>query len=142
METRVIQSKNSYWGRMEKGEEIMECIKNFCREKGIKNGKVSAIGACDQVILGIFKPEKGIYIKKEFCGDYEIISLTGNISIKENEAFAHIHVSLGDENFHLIGGHLFQAKVSVTCEFFIEEFNSDIERKYDKETGLMLLDMN
>ena len=57
----------------------------------------------------------------------------------EAEPFPHLHVTLADVNFQLLGGHLNEAEISVTGELIVEPFSGVVERKIDQETGLNLL---
>jgi len=43
----------------------------------------------------------------------EMTSLMGNISIMEGEPFPHLHVTLADANFQLLGGHLSESEIGV-----------------------------
>jgi predicted DNA-binding protein with PD1-like motif len=48
--------------------------------------------------------------------------MDGNISFLDNALFVHLHTSLSDDKFQVIGGHLFNATVAVTAECWIEAF--------------------
>jgi predicted DNA-binding protein with PD1-like motif len=39
----------------------------------------------------------------------------------------------------VIGGHLNQARISVTCEMFIHILDGQVDREKDPETGINLL---
>ena len=49
-----------------------------------------------------------------------------------------MHVSLGDKNFKVTGGHFFDATVAGTLELKITQTEL-LTRAYDKDTGLNLL---
>lgn len=68
------------------------------------------------------------YVKRTIDESSEILSLQGNVSIKEGEPFVHLHVSLADESFSAVGGHLFEGTVSMTIELVIIELNSSFVR--------------
>ncbi|RKZ18887.1 DNA-binding protein [bacterium] len=125
---------------LKKGEMLMESITDACKKIGIDSGFVSGIGAIEDVLLGAFNTEKREYIKKEFSGSHELLSLTGNISKKGNgEYVVHLHCIIGDEDMKVYGGHLFNARVSVTCEIFIHIEDFGLIRRMDSETGLFLI---
>jgi hypothetical protein len=65
-----------------------------------------------------------------------LVSLTGNVSLKDGAVYVHAHVALGDTEFRLWGGHLFEAKVAVTTEIAILPFPFGAERKLVEELGL------
>jgi len=76
------------------------------------------------------------YDKKVFKDEMELISLHGNLSLVDGKPFVHIHVSLGDSEFKVWGGHLFNAKVAVTCEIFFRPFKANVYREFNPDIGL------
>jgi uncharacterized protein len=135
------QKKNNLvFGRIEKGEEIVSSFKEICKKYQIKSGFISGLGAVENVQIAYYNIEEKQYHHKQLKGDYEIVSLSGTISIFNDEPHVHLHIALGDEEFNVSGGHLDHGIVSLTCEFMITVFDAGIERKYDPETGLNLLD--
>lgn len=47
--------------------------------------------------VGVFKVEEKKYYANKFSGDFEIVSLIGTISTMNNEFYAHLHMSAGDQ---------------------------------------------
>ena len=78
------------------------------------------------------------YMKKRFSGEYELTSLTGNVSFLNEKYFVHTHITICDNNFKSFGGHLFDAKVSATGEFKITLFDDKINREFSEKIGLNL----
>lgn len=124
--------------RFEKGEELLETLTRFLDEHGIESGSVTAIGAIDSVTLGYYDPDERTYIRNNFPNSYELLSLNGNITMLENKPFAHLHAVIGDRESRVRGGHLFAARIAVTVEMVIENWNTIVRRLPDKETGLNL----
>jgi len=124
--------------RLDKGEEIVETLEKFCREKGIRLGTVSGIGATDRATIGLFKTRTKEYVRKEVVGDHEITNLAGNISRMNDEVYLHLHVNLSDANYHTFGGHLNAAVVSATCEVVVRALEGDVGREFSEEIGLNL----
>jgi len=81
-----------------------------------------------------------VYSRKSFSGNYEIISLTGNITCRDGEPWPHLHALFGDDQMAVVGGHLDQARVSATFECFITELGGPLNRSSvpDPQTGLFL----
>lgn len=136
---KSVKIRNKYFGRIFKGEEIITSIVAFCKENEIRNGHITAIGAAEKLKLGFYDTSEKKYLYKDFDGDYEITSLTGNITLLDGNPFPHIHIHISDRNFKTWGGHLVSGTVSVTCEFVIENFDTSVSRKPDPETGLNLI---
>jgi hypothetical protein len=133
---RYKQLSNRWIVQLDKGEEIVETLKHFCKNHGITLGLITGIGATNKVTIGLFDVKTKQYYSQEFIGDYEIAPLYGNISTKNNEIYLHIHINICDANHHAFGGHLTSAIVSATFEGIIETIDGKIERVFDAETGL------
>lgn len=135
---REYKIKRIFQGRLFRGEEILSSITNIAKEKGITAGIVNGIGAVERAKIGYYDQSTRKYMSQEFTEPMEILSLKGNISIKDGEPFPHIHVILSREDYSSCGGHLFEAKV-FAFEFEIIEFEGTAyERGFDEDTGLML----
>ena len=52
----------------------------------------------------------------------------GNISIMEGEVYPHLHVTLCDAKFNVVGRHLSAGEIGVTGELFIEPFDEKREK--------------
>jgi len=129
---------NKYVMRMNKGEEIVETLKEFCKKEDIKLGWLKGLGAVGEATIGLFETKGKEYHSVDLEGDFEITSLLGNISRMDGEVYLHLHVNLSDEDYNTRGGHLSKAVISATGEFIIEEIAGEVGREFDKEVGLNL----
>ena len=59
---------------------------------------------------------------------------------KDSEYYAHLHMSAGDAEGNVFGGHLNTAIVSATCEMVITLIDGRVKRKFNDEVGLNLFD--
>lgn len=121
------------------GEEVVETLKKFCEDNKIKLGTISGIGAVKGATIGFYDLKTKKYYPKELKGDYEITSLSGNISTMDGEIYLHLHINLADSNYNTCGGHLNSAVIGGIGEIIIEEINGEIERGFNEEVGLNLL---
>ncbi|MFH1536554.1 MAG: PPC domain-containing DNA-binding protein [Patescibacteria group bacterium] len=140
------KSNNKYILKLKKGEEVIETLTRFCEDNDVKSGSITGIGATDNATLNYFDLEKGDYIPKKFSGkNYEILSLNGNITLVKDKVkdkpFVHIHITLGDSDYNVFGGHLVSADISVTCEIIINVIDETIYRKMDEGFKLNFLDL-
>ena len=124
--------------RIDKGEEILEKIKEVTIRENIKLATVTALGATNEFTVGVFKTEEKKYYSNSFQGDFEIVSLTGSINTMNDKFYKHIHMSAGDEKGNVFGGHLNKAIVSATCEMFIHVIEGKVDRELSKDIGLNL----
>ena len=129
---------NTIVARIDKGEEILEQIQKIAEKEQIALASIRALGATDDFTVGVFKTGEKKYYANEFRGDHEIVSLTGTISTMNGQFYAHLHMSAGNEQGQVFGGHLNRAVVSATCEMVIEVIDGQVERAFDEEIGLNL----
>ena len=116
--------------RIDKGEEILEKIKEIALKENIKLANINALGATNDFTVGVFKTAEKKYYSNNFKGDFEIVSLTGTINTMNAEFYIYIHVSVGE--------HLNKAIVSATCEMVINIINGKVDRYFDEEVVLKL----
>ncbi|GAB6182683.1 PPC domain-containing DNA-binding protein [Thermodesulfovibrio hydrogeniphilus] len=136
--TRNFIIKKVLQGRLFRGDEIIYEITKFLKENTIKSGLISGIGAVTKAKIGYYDQKNRQYITKEFDEPMEILSLKGNISLKDGEPFPHVHVVLSKKDFSCIGGHLFEAYVFAFEYEIIETDGTAFERGFDEDTGLFL----
>ena len=106
---------DTYVVRLQRGEEVLACLRELCEKESISLGTVSAIGAVNHVVVG-------------------------NITEKDGEPYLHLHATFGDLTGKVIGGHLNEAVVSATCELFVRKVEGHVGRRLDPETGLNIFD--
>ncbi len=138
MQSKKFGSK--YVVRLDKGEEIVETLKKFCRQNNIRLGSVIGIGAVGNIVLGLFETKTKVYHKKTLEGDFEIVPLVGNITTMKGETYIHLHINIGDSQQKSWSGHLNSAIVSATCEIIIDSIDGEVDRKFSEEIGLNLLE--
>ena len=127
--------------KIKRGEWILKSLKEFFDKEKIKNGFFIGLGAVRKVKLGIYNFYNKEYETNMFEEDLEINSLTGNVTLVDGKAFPHAHIVLGKSNFTTLSGHLMDGEVSVVCEIIFIKLDSDIEWKFDKETGLRVMEL-
>lgn len=126
--------------RMDKGEEILEQLEAVGSAEGIKLASINGLGAVGDFTAGVFDPEKKQFFSNQFQGLYEIVSLHGTITTFQGKYYSHLHMSAGDREGRVLGGHLKRAVVSATCEIVITLIDGTVDRRYEKSIGLNLFD--
>ena len=64
--------------RLDPGEEIVSSLTRLVEEEGVQLASVSALGAANDVTIGIFNTVEKQYYSHRYQGDYEISALVGN----------------------------------------------------------------
>lgn len=131
---------NKYFVRIDRGEEIMSQLKTFCEKEKITLAEVKALGAVDDFEVGLFDVTEKKYHRNNFKFPAEITSLWGTVTTKDGKFYSHIHMSAGDKEGKVFGGHLTRAVVSATCEMIIDISDGIVERKFNDEVGLNLFE--
>lgn len=125
--------------RLDKGEEIIASITELCKKKNIKAGTISGLGAADHVVIGFYDVKEMEYYATTYEDYFEITGLTGNISVKDDEPYLHIHGTFANVDGTCIGGHLNVARISATCEIVIQRIDGVISRSLDENIGLNVM---
>lgn len=136
----ISHAEHSYLLRFDRGEDFIASIQDFCMRKGIKAGFFSGLGACDEVSLSWYNLETKEYETTVISENLEITSLTGNIGLVDSNIFAHTHGIFGKRDLSTIAGHVNLMRISATCEVKLDVLPGSIERIYDEETGLKLME--
>ncbi|MFZ5644387.1 MAG: PPC domain-containing DNA-binding protein [Bacillota bacterium] len=137
-------------GRLNKGDDLINTLNSLCTEANIRLGKIQAIGAVSKAVVGFYMQEPRDYVTLDYDYHQEIISLQGNISIKDGQPEIHAHIALSNGQGKLYGGHLMEGTIVFSCEYIINEFIPEIAdvkddsedntftRTLDDDTGLYL----
>ena len=124
----------------ETGEELVSGLKQFASDQKLSGSSFKAIGALASVKLGWFNWETKKY---QTCVDLEeqveLLSLIGDIALKDGEPQVHAHVVIGKSDGTAHGGHLRKATVRPTCEVILTESPQHLRKQIDPESGLALI---
>jgi predicted DNA-binding protein with PD1-like motif len=121
------------------GQEVMQGLLAFAKKHKLAAGHLTGIGAISDVVIGYFNPAQKAYLRNREKGQAEVLSLTGNLALNNDEPFFHVHVALGLRDGAARGGHLFEAVVRPTVEIVLTTYAKVIQRTIDPETGLPML---
>lgn len=142
---KYIKDGTSYIVRIDRGEEVLDKLNEFIKDTDIKAGTITGIGASSEVELGVYSVKNREYIKNKYEGEFEILSLIGNITQDAGDAYIHLHIMISDGLAQgagiTVGGHLNKCIISGTCELRIDECENAYQRKIDDETGIKIIDI-
>ena len=125
---------------LRKGELVIENLTRHCKDKGIQNAVLAGLGAVSYIKCGYYDLGNREYHFKEYNGLFEVVSVSGNVILKDGQPFVHMHALFTNENNHAFGGHIEEMKVGVTLEVHVQKFENTLRREYDEgETGLYLV---
>ena len=109
--------------RLKPGQDLFEQIETVVAEKNIEAGCVlSAVGSLTHATLRLANRE----FHSEYEGHFEIVSMTGTVSIHGS----HMHISISDGEGKTIGGHLVPGcKIYTTAEMVLGIFDDVVYRR-------------
>ena len=126
-------------GRLERGDDVLHALTQFCKQHEIRAGHLEAVGAVERGGVGYYDHVARVYSEKRFDEGMEIAALVGNVSQKGGDTFLHCHVILADRDGRCFGGHLLEGNIAFACEFAVTELKgTPPERSRDASTGLDL----
>jgi predicted DNA-binding protein with PD1-like motif len=104
---------SSYAIRLKPGQDLKESIQQLVVQKNIKAGWISTCaGSLTQYNIRFANQPDSSSDK----GHFEIVSLTGTVSVNGS----HLHISISDSTGKTIGGHLMEGcKIYTTAEMVI-----------------------
>jgi predicted DNA-binding protein with PD1-like motif len=114
---------NNYTFRLKPGDDIFDSIEAFVRVKKIEAGCVlSGVGSLTRAVLRLANRDN----YSEYEGHFEIVSLTGTVSIHGS----HLHISISDGDGKTLGGHLVSGcKIYTTAEIVLAVFNDVVYKR-------------
>lgn len=131
-------------GRLERGEEVVEALRELARFERVDAGFVRAQGAVEGAELHRWDPAARAYVAAAAIeGVAELVSLDGSVSLLAGEPDVRLWAALalpprGGVPPALTGGLLARAR-AVYVEFAIDVYDEgDLERREDPVTGLPL----
>ena len=137
---QVAETPKTFVVILDTGDEILSSLKRFAQTEHLGGSSFKAIGALSKVELGWFNWESRKYqtaVKLE--EQVELLSLIGDIALKDNEPQIHAHLIIGRRDGAAHGGHLQSATVRPTCEIVITESPQHLQKEMDAESGIALI---
>jgi predicted DNA-binding protein with PD1-like motif len=99
-----------------------------------------AIGALSRAKVGWFNRETKKYqTAAEFNEQIEVLSLIGDIALKDGEPVVHAHLIVGRSDGTAHGGHLMEAWVRPTLEVVLTESAEKLRKEMDPDSGIALI---
>ena len=130
----------TWYVRMDKGDEIIGGILELCETEGIASAVFSGIGGCAAAEIQTFIPETGTFETQKLSGMLELVSMNGNIvSDADGNLYHHTHAVFSykaDGQHRMAAGHMRSITVLYTAEIELRPVvGGEITRKRDEETG-------
>ena len=128
-----------YQLRFESGERLAERLPAWLNAQEIGYATMTGLGAVSGARISYWNAETRAYEAHEMNEQMEVVSLIGNVTIKEGTPFTHIHVTLGRSDLSIIGGHFNDATVHPNLEIWLVRETAGVERKLDDASSIFLM---
>lgn len=138
---RLRQAPDEAWALIfDAGDEAVEALTAFAAEHDVRAGSFTALGAFSKARLAWFDVDTREYEEIEVPEQVEVLSLIGDLALKDGAPFVHAHAVLGRRDGSVIGGHLLAGTVRPTLELFLHRYPEPLARVPDEASGLALID--
>ena len=109
--------------RLKPQQDLFDSIEEFAKRNNIEAGCVlSSVGSLTHATLRLANRDR----YHEYEGHFEIVSMTGTVSIHGS----HLHIAISDGDGATIGGHLVSGcKIYTTAEIVIAELDDVIYKR-------------
>jgi len=126
------------FARLYENEDLLEVVASASKQTKISTGFFTLIGTLKRAKMGFYR--EGKYEPIEIAGPLEVISCTGNVTLKEKAPIIHAHIVVSDEKGQAFGGHVLPGcLISVTGELMlVEAMGMKLEKRFDEKTKLNL----
>jgi predicted DNA-binding protein with PD1-like motif len=123
-----------------KGDEAVSGLVEFAEKYRITSAHFTAIGALNGATLAWFDPQRKMYKKIPIHGQVEVIGMSGDIALYQGKPIVHTHMIVGTSDGTTRGGHVLDAYVSPTLEAIVTVDPIAMQKRFDPETDLTLID--
>ncbi len=110
----------------EPGDEAMQDIAAFARAENVTAARFFGIGGFSEATLGYFDRARQHYEAIAIDDQVELLSISGNICLKEGAPLVHAHAVVAHRGGSVSGGHVLRALVWPTLELFVDVYPAQL----------------
>jgi uncharacterized protein len=122
------------------GDEAFSGLLEFAEKYHVTSAHFTAIGAVSGATVAWFDPQRKMYKKIPVVGQHEVIGMSGDIALYQGKPVVHTHMVVGNPDGTTVGGHVLEAYVSPTLEVMVAVDPKSMQKRFDPETDLTLID--
>lgn len=123
--------------RLDLGDTFPGDVPVHLERQGVRFATVQGIGAFREARIGYLDHSTGRYGSQVVRGDLEVVSLLGNVTLKDGKPFFHVHTTIATKEGTTLAGHLFEAEVGATLELFVHPLAAEVRREKHPDLDLM-----
>jgi uncharacterized protein len=123
------------------GDAAVDEIISFARSEDVRAARLTAIGGFSKAVLAYFDRSTLRYEEIPIDEQVEVLSLLGDIALKDGQPLLHAHAVVGRRDGSTSGGHLIAGTVWPTLEVFVDVYPTEIVKKQRTELGIATIDL-
>jgi uncharacterized protein len=137
---QIDQSPKTFILVFETGDEFAKGLSEFATAENLSAASFKAVGALSSVRLAWLNWESKKYEPSvALYEQLELLSLIGDVALKDNKPIVHAHAVVGKKDGTAHGNHLLEAHIRPTCEVVLTESPTQLQKYVDPESGLALI---
>ncbi|MDO9410057.1 PPC domain-containing DNA-binding protein [Patulibacter sp.] len=138
--TRLTEDGSTLLLVFETGDEVVAAMTAHVREHAITAARFTAVGGFSTAVVGWLDWERKDYRPIPIDEQTEVLSLTGDVALQDDEPVVHAHVVLGKADGTAHGGHLLEGHVRPTVELVLDLSPAHLRKRIDPESRQALID--
>lgn len=104
---------------LEDGENLHQCIATACQGVNLDSAVImSGLGMVKSVTFGWYTGTE--YLPKVYDDVMELVTLSGDVSFRQDGIYPHLHGMFSTPDHNTIGGHLMEAIAFRNMEIFLK----------------------
>lgn len=128
--------------RFASGEQLVEPLVELLDAQAIGYAAINGIGAVSSATVSYWNAATKQYDQHRIEEQMEVVSLIGNMTLKDGQPFLHLHVALGRADLSVIGGHVNELNAHPALELWVSPEREQVVRELDPACGLFLMNLN
>ncbi|RBI63078.1 DNA-binding protein [halophilic archaeon] len=137
MDYREVSGEREFVAQLGHGADWREEIESLADDEGIDAAWFVGMGAVQDADVWYYDQDDQEYHEVSFDEPMEVAACVGNVSLLDDERFAHTHAVLSRESGQALAGHLDSATV-FAGELYVRTFDEPLVRERDEPTDLDL----
>jgi uncharacterized protein len=137
---KIDESPQTFILVFETGDKLSDGLLQFAKQQKLSAASFKAVGALSSVRLGWLSWEHKRYEPSVVLDEQvELLSLIGDVALKDGEPVVHAHAVIGRKDGTAHGGHLLEAHIRPTCEVVLIESPTQLQKVIDPESGIAVI---
>jgi len=124
---------------LSRGASLVDEVLMIAALERVRTAQVAAIGGVDRLTLAYFNREKKNYEEHVYDEYLEVVSMLGDITLKDGKPFLHIHGTFGKRDMSVVAGHVVSASVFPLLEVVITPTKNTALRRFDDDVGVNVI---